>query len=419
MTQSSFYGDTPNYATDFPTQNDGNTQPADGNVQAPSSFYPNGGIYAFLNSSDPLLVQLQGLVDATLANATAAATSAANAAASEATVLAGIAAAAGTATPLVDGTATVGTSTKWAHEDHVHPTDTSRASVTALALKADKTYVDTQDATKADTSYVNTQLALKAPLASPAFTGSPTAPTAAVDNNSTAIATTAYVQQQAGASTPAMDGTASAGSSLKWSRQDHVHPTDTSRAPLASPTFTGTPAAPTPTAGDNTTKVATTAFVTTAIAGVTPPTGAPLKEQQTVDTTNRSTSSTSYAATGSISTAITPQSASNKLRIQVSGVLGASTAIGVHVTLFRSINGGAYTDITPAGSTELQGQVVTGSSFPQPLNIDFIDSPATALPVTYQLYMSVTSAATAYLGRRGSDTVFSSPTVFTITEIKG
>jgi hypothetical protein len=107
------------------------------------------------------------------------------------------------------------------------------------------------------------------------------------------------------------------------------------------------------------------------------------------------------------------------LRIQVSGVLGASTAIGVHVTLFRSINGGAYTDITPAGSTELQGQVVTGSSFPQPLNIDFIDSPATALPVTYQLYMSVTSAATAYLGRRGSDTVFSSPTVFTITEIKG
>ena len=34
------------------------------------------------------------------------------------------------------------------------------------------------------------------------------------------------------------------------------------KAPLASPTFTGTPLAPTPTAGDNTTKVATTAFVT-------------------------------------------------------------------------------------------------------------------------------------------------------------
>jgi hypothetical protein len=39
------------------------------------------------------------------------------------------------------------------------------------------------------------------------------------------------------------------------------------KAPLASPTFTGTPAAPTATAGTNTTQVATTAFVSTAIAG--------------------------------------------------------------------------------------------------------------------------------------------------------
>ena len=31
-----------------------------------------------------------------------------------------------TATPLVDGTATVGSSAKYAREDHVHPTDTSR-----------------------------------------------------------------------------------------------------------------------------------------------------------------------------------------------------------------------------------------------------------------------------------------------------
>ena len=33
-----------------------------------------------------------------------------------------------TATPLMDGTAAVGSSTKYAKEDHVHPTDTSRAS---------------------------------------------------------------------------------------------------------------------------------------------------------------------------------------------------------------------------------------------------------------------------------------------------
>lgn len=37
------------------------------------------------------------------------------------------------------------------------------------------------------------------------------------------------------------------------------------KAPTASPTFTGTPAAPTPAAGTNTTQIATTAFVRTAL----------------------------------------------------------------------------------------------------------------------------------------------------------
>jgi len=44
------------------------------------------------------------------------------------------------------------------------------------------------------TKAVKTALDLKAPLASPSFTGSPTAPTQAAGNNSTRIATTAYVQ---------------------------------------------------------------------------------------------------------------------------------------------------------------------------------------------------------------------------------
>jgi hypothetical protein len=43
-----------------------------------------------------------------------------------------------------------------------------------------------------------------------------------------------------------------------------------SKADLASPTFTGTPAAPTATAGSNTTQLATTAFVTAALAAVYP-----------------------------------------------------------------------------------------------------------------------------------------------------
>ncbi|HEY5024715.1 MAG TPA: hypothetical protein VII76_07045 [Acidimicrobiales bacterium] len=72
-----------------------------------------------------------------------------------------------------------------------------------------------------------------APLASPAFTGTPTAPTPTAGDSSTKLATTAFVA--------------------------------TSFAPLASPTLTGTPAAPTAAAGTHTTQLATTAFVQAAL----------------------------------------------------------------------------------------------------------------------------------------------------------
>lgn len=109
------------------------------------------------------------------------------------------------ATIAMNGTQAAGTSTLWARADHVHPSDTSRA-----------------------------------PLASPTFTGTPAGPTAAADTNTTQLATTAYVVGQAGSATPLGNGTATVGTSLRYARQDHIHPTDTSRAPTASPSFTGT-----------------------------------------------------------------------------------------------------------------------------------------------------------------------------------
>jgi hypothetical protein len=133
---------------------------------------------------------------------------------------------AGSATPIVDGTAAVGTSLRYARQDHVHPTDTSRA-----------------------------------PLASPSLTGTPLSTTAAADTNTTQIATTAYVVGQASSTAPVVDGTAAVGTSLKYARADHVHPTDTSRASLASPSLTGTPLAPTAAVDTNTTQIATTAYV--------------------------------------------------------------------------------------------------------------------------------------------------------------
>lgn len=96
----------------------------------------------------------------------------------------------------------------------------------------------------AEVATINTELNLKAPKASPALTGTPTSTTAAVDTSTTQIATTAFVTNQAAAATSPMDGTAAVGTSKRYARQDHVHPTDTTRAPLASPTFTGTVTTP-------------------------------------------------------------------------------------------------------------------------------------------------------------------------------
>jgi hypothetical protein len=112
----------------------------------------------------------------------------------------------------------------------------------------------------------------KAPLASPTFTGDPKAPTPTAGDNDTSIATTAFVTGAvAGVATvppatvaPIMDSVAAVGIATKYAREDHVHPSDTSRAPLASPALTGTPTAPTATAGTSTTQIATTAFVQTA-----------------------------------------------------------------------------------------------------------------------------------------------------------
>jgi hypothetical protein len=59
-----------------------------------------------------------------------------------------------------------------------------------------------------------------------------------------------------------MDGVADVGTSTTVARVDHVHPSDTSRAPLDSPAFTGVPTAPTAPAGTCTDQIATTAFFT-------------------------------------------------------------------------------------------------------------------------------------------------------------
>ena len=77
-------------------------------------------------------------------------------------------------------------------------------------------------------SYLTTSTAAStyAPLASPTLTGTPLSTTAAADTNTTQIATTAFVVGQASSTTPAANGTAAVGTSLKYARADHVHASD-------------------------------------------------------------------------------------------------------------------------------------------------------------------------------------------------
>lgn len=115
-----------------------------------------------------------------------------------------------------------------------------------------------------------------APLNSPAFTGTPTAPTQLSTDNSTAIATTAFVKSVIGGyaliDSPTLTGTpkaptpATTDNSTQIATTSYVKSNLSSYAPLASPALTGNPTAPTQTAGNNSTRLATTAFVTTAVS---------------------------------------------------------------------------------------------------------------------------------------------------------
>ena len=125
-----------------------------------------------------------------------------------------------------------------------------------------------------------------APLDSPNFIGVPTAPTAGVSTDSTQVATTAYVKSVVPISvgsnvTPvytnadgvitASDATVGSSTTPVYLKNGVITSTGKSfsnYAPKASPEFTGTPTAPTATAGTNSTQIATTAYVDTAVSNL-------------------------------------------------------------------------------------------------------------------------------------------------------
>ena len=128
---------------------------------------------------------------------------------------------------------------------------TATTNVHGIADTADlatKSYADNAKTDAISTSA--TAIALKADIASPALTGTPTAPTASVGTNTTQLATTAFVKAEVDAVIAAAPGALNTLDELAAALGDDANFATTvttnlaSKAPTANPTFTGTVALP-------------------------------------------------------------------------------------------------------------------------------------------------------------------------------
>jgi hypothetical protein len=216
-------------------------------------------------------------------------------------------------TPLAGGSAAVGTGTTAARADHVHPVSaltistglsgTSYNGSSAVTIAIDSTVATTSGSqtltnkTISGTSNTITNVSLTTGVTGtlPAanggtgitslgtgiatFLGTPssanlasavtdetgsgslvfaTSPTLTTPNIGVATGTSFNSITGLSSTTPLVNGTAAVGTATTAARADHVHGTDTTRAPLASPTFTGTVTVPTPI---NSTDAATKQYV--------------------------------------------------------------------------------------------------------------------------------------------------------------
>lgn len=166
----------------------------------------------------------------------------------------------------------------------------ANVNVTGYTIASTATPITATDSVNVALGKLEKADSLKATIDSPTFTGTPTAPTPTTTDNTTKLATTAFVKAQGyitSASAPVTTvntktgavvldprdllmtgyaiGTSAAAIAVTDTASAAIGKLEFGKAPLASPTFTGTPAAPTATAGTNTTQIATTAFVQTAL----------------------------------------------------------------------------------------------------------------------------------------------------------
>ena len=136
---------------------------------------------------------------------------------------------------------------------------------------------------------------------------------------------------------------------------------------------------------------------------------------QTVDTTNRSSSSTSFVSTG-VEVSITPSATSSKVFLMCNWSLGIDTDARRNHTLtfYRDT-----TDLTPSGVNGIHNPVVPGTNATYhlfPMSMSFLDSPSSTSAITYKFMWKI-NGDTHYLGRRGVDTGHDGATILTAMEI--
>lgn len=237
----------------------------------------------------------------------------------------------------------------------------------------------------ATNDYTVSQVTGAAPLASPALTGSPTAPTQASTDNSNLIATDAFVK--ANGSVPSVFGRTGA---VTAQSGDYSVGQVTGAAPLASPALTGNPTAITQTAGDSTTKIATDQFVQTALG--TLPNGATATTQPNGDNTTK-------VATDAFVQASAATLATYSSKGAVYGGIGyvnPSMITGGITDAFAAINAVAAT--LPTGSL-IDATALGTATYT-------VTTPLTALNQTSKAIVLMLSPGTRFQ----INTVFSSPT---------
>ncbi|WP_306162847.1 tail fiber protein [Escherichia coli] len=182
--------------------------------------------------------------------------------------------------PSLTGTPTAPTAAQGTNSTQIANTAFVKAAITALINGAPGTLDTLKEIAAAinnDPNFsttINNALALKAPLASPALTGIPTAPTAAQGTNNTQIANTAFVKAAITALINGAPGTLDTLKEIAAAINNDPNFSTTInnalalKTPLASPALTGVPTAPTAAQGTNNTQIATTAYVRAAISAL-------------------------------------------------------------------------------------------------------------------------------------------------------